>query len=249
MSRPRGPSALRRVAVLAALVLALVVAGATPAFAHATLLTTEPQPGGKFETSPGAISLRFNEPVEVSLGGIRLFDGSSDRIDIGAPEHPDGESNQVRASMPKLDDGTYVVTWRVMSADAHPVRGRVHVPGRCAGFGEERQRPGRTAPRTTGRKHGGGRRVRDRPRRDLRRPRAAHRRRRLHELRVPTGTAHPPRPGHRLGRLGRHGCRHRRGHRARRRVRRRRYRCRRSSTPRSSATCSTRVTAACRSSG
>ena len=103
--------------------LALVVAGATPAFAHATLLTTEPQPGGKFETSPRAISLRFNEPVEVSLGGIRLFDGNADRIDIGAPEHPNGESNQVRASMPKLDGGTYVVTWRVISADAHPVQG------------------------------------------------------------------------------------------------------------------------------
>ena len=26
-------------------------------------------------------------------------------------------------STPKLDDGTYVVTWRVISADAHPVRG------------------------------------------------------------------------------------------------------------------------------
>ena len=27
------------------------------------------------------------------------------------------------ASMPKVDDGTYVVTWRVTSADAHPVQG------------------------------------------------------------------------------------------------------------------------------
>ena len=37
---------LKRFAALGALVIALVVAGATPAFAHATLLTTEPQPGG-----------------------------------------------------------------------------------------------------------------------------------------------------------------------------------------------------------
>jgi copper transport protein len=116
-------TAFRRVAVLAALVLTLLVAGATPAFAHATLLTTEPQPGGKFETVPSAISLRFSEPVEVSLGGIRLFNGEADRIDIGAPEHPDGDGEQVRATMPELDDGTYVVTWRVTSADAHPIQG------------------------------------------------------------------------------------------------------------------------------
>ncbi len=75
----------KRLLALAAIVVALVVAGAGPAFAHATLLTTEPQPGGKFDTSPPAISLRFNEPVEVSLGGIRLFDGSGNRIDIGEP--------------------------------------------------------------------------------------------------------------------------------------------------------------------
>lgn len=114
---------LKRLLALAAIVVALVVAGAGPAFAHAILLTTEPQPGGKFDTSPRSISLRFNETVEVSLGGIRLFDGAGHRIDIGAPEHPNGDGNRVQSSMPKVDDGTYVVTWRVISADSHPVQG------------------------------------------------------------------------------------------------------------------------------
>ena len=113
----------KRLLALAALVVALIVAGAAPAFAHATLLTTDPQPGGKFDTSPREISLRFNEPVEVSLGGIRLYDARERRIDVGEPEHPNGQGNQVAASMPKVDDGTYVVTWRVTSADAHPVQG------------------------------------------------------------------------------------------------------------------------------
>jgi copper transport protein len=119
----RGPTAFRRVALLASLVLVLIVGGATPAFAHATLLTTEPQPGGKYDTAPPEITLRFSEPVEVVLGGVRLFDGNTDRIDIGAPEHVDGDANRVRASLPELDDGTYVVTWRVTSADAHPIQG------------------------------------------------------------------------------------------------------------------------------
>jgi copper transport protein len=113
----------KRLLALAALVVALVVAGATPAFAHATLLTTEPQPGGKFDTSPKVVTLRFNEPVEVALGGIRLFDGNANRIDIAAPEHPNGDGKVVQTPIPKLDDGTYVVTWRVTSADSHPVQG------------------------------------------------------------------------------------------------------------------------------
>ena len=111
---------VKRFVALLALVGALIVAGASPAFAHATLLTTEPQPGGRFESSPPAVSLRFDEPVEVTLGGIRLFDGNSNRIDIGAPHHPQGSGNQVQSSLPKLDDGTYVVTWRVTSADSLP---------------------------------------------------------------------------------------------------------------------------------
>jgi copper transport protein len=113
----------QRLLALAAVVVALIVAGAAPASAHATLLTTDPQPGGKFDASPREISLRFTEPVEVSLGGIRLYDARERRIDVGEPEHPNGEGSRVVASMPKVDDGTYVVTWRVSSADAHPVQG------------------------------------------------------------------------------------------------------------------------------
>ncbi len=114
---------VKRLVALGSLVLALVAVGASPAFAHASLLTSEPQPGGKFDSAPREIALRFDEPVEVALGGIRLFDGNGDRVDIGSPEHPDGDGDRVSASMPDLDDGTYVVTWRVTSADAHPIQG------------------------------------------------------------------------------------------------------------------------------
>ena len=42
---------------------------------------------------------------------------------MGEPEHPNGVGRQVRASLPELDDGTYVITWRVTSVDSHPIRG------------------------------------------------------------------------------------------------------------------------------
>ena len=114
---------VRRILVLGALAGAIVLATAAPAFAHATLLSTEPQPGGVFQKSPPAVTLRFSESVEVSLGDIRLFDSSKSRVDTGAPQHPGGEGSQVRVSLPELKNGTYVVTWRVISADSHPVEG------------------------------------------------------------------------------------------------------------------------------
>jgi copper transport protein len=114
---------IRRVLALGALVAALVVALAAPASAHATLLSTDPSSGGVYDTSPKAVTLRFSEPVEVALGGIRVYGSDRDRVVTGSPQHPDGEQSQVSVSLPKLSDGTYVVTWRVTSADSHPIDG------------------------------------------------------------------------------------------------------------------------------
>ena len=114
---------IRRLLALGALVVALVVVVAAPASAHATLLTTDPQNGGVYDKPPSQVKLRFSEPVEVSLGGIRVFSSDRDRVVTGSPEHPGGTQSEVAVSLPGLDDGTYVVTWRVISADSHPVEG------------------------------------------------------------------------------------------------------------------------------
>ncbi len=114
---------IRRLLALGALVVALVVVAAAPASAHATLLTTDPQNGGVYDKPPSQVKLRFSEPVEVSLGGIRVFSSDRDRVVTGSPEHPGGTQSEVAVSLPGLDDGTYVVTWRVISADSHPVEG------------------------------------------------------------------------------------------------------------------------------
>ena len=118
--RARG---VRRVVAVAALALIIVGAWGTPAFAHAVLQGTDPGSGATVKRSPAAITLTFNEPVEAAaLGGIRVFDSRAQRIDVGSPTNSDG-GRKVRAPLPHLKDGTYVVTWRVVSADGHPVRG------------------------------------------------------------------------------------------------------------------------------
>jgi copper transport protein len=95
---------------------------AAPAGAHAVLEQTNPAAGQAYSTAPTTISLTYDEHVQVGLGGIRLFDAKSHRIDIGPPTQV-GASKTVTVTVPKLSDGTYVTTWRVISADGHPVDG------------------------------------------------------------------------------------------------------------------------------
>ncbi len=103
--------------------LALVALLAAPASAHASLLSTDPSNGGVYDTPPKAITLRFSEGVEVSLGGIRAYTSDRQRVVTGKPEHPNGQQSVVTTSLPKIGNGTYVVTWRVISADSHPIEG------------------------------------------------------------------------------------------------------------------------------
>ncbi len=107
----------------AAMTLVVLVALASPAQAHASLESTVPPAGTALLESPEQVVLRFNEHVEATIGGLRLFGGGGERLDDGSVSRPDGKAEAVALSVPNLDEGAYVVTWRVVSADGHPVQG------------------------------------------------------------------------------------------------------------------------------
>jgi copper transport protein len=67
--------------------------------------------------------LRFSESVDVSDDAVEVLTAGGDRIDVGDPGHLDGERSSVAVDLPDVDDGTYVVSWRVLSSDSHPVSG------------------------------------------------------------------------------------------------------------------------------
>jgi copper transport protein len=76
------------------------------------------------ETPPPEVQFDFNEPVEVSFGAVRVYDEGGDRVDDGEIVRPDGESNKVAVGLRDgLGDGVYTGTYRVVSADGHPVSG------------------------------------------------------------------------------------------------------------------------------
>ena len=113
-----------RLLVAAVLALGAVLLAAAPASAHALLETTEPVGGTAVATSPERVVLRFTEAVQIPPQAIRVFASpGGEQMETGAASRADGQSNAVAVKMSDLDPGAYIVTWRVTSADAHPIHG------------------------------------------------------------------------------------------------------------------------------
>jgi copper transport protein len=123
---PAGRPVRRLLRLLAAPVgvAVLLVTTAVPAGAHAQLESTDPVQGSVVLVAPTQVVLHFGEPVEIDFGSLRVLGPDGRRVDSGGTHHPDGDSHAVAISLPAhLPRGTYVVAWRVISADSHPVHG------------------------------------------------------------------------------------------------------------------------------
>lgn len=114
----------RRVALLVA-GLVVVLAGAmlapSPVAAHAALAATTPTDGDRVQASPAQVDLVFTEGVSATLGAVRVLDASGDRVDRGSVDA--GGDRVTVALRDDLADGAYIVAWRVVSADSHPIKG------------------------------------------------------------------------------------------------------------------------------
>jgi copper transport protein len=110
--------------LIAALVAALAVAAACApsALAHSILIGTEPGNDVVVPESPEEVLLEFNEPVDASLGSLRVFDGQGRQVDNGQVTQPVGPEVAVGIDS-ELAPGTYTVAWRVVSADSDPISG------------------------------------------------------------------------------------------------------------------------------
>ena len=99
---------------------------AAPASAHTVLVASDPADGSRLAQSPAVVKLRFNEQVGLELGYLRVVDSSGHRVDTGQPSHPDGAGDTVAVTLRSgLGDGSYLASYRVISADSHPVAGTV----------------------------------------------------------------------------------------------------------------------------
>ncbi|MFM1952755.1 MAG: hypothetical protein RJA33_1549 [Actinomycetota bacterium] len=110
---------------LAALLISLY-AGAMPAFAHTSVVTTTPLYKSTLTEMPSQISIEFSDEL------MKIGDKEVNTISVEAPDKSDLlisaiaiDKNLITATLPKgeYQDGTYLVSYRVVSADGHPVSG------------------------------------------------------------------------------------------------------------------------------
>lgn len=110
-----------RILLFLALTLIVLTVHTPPALAHAQLNSSFPYDGAVVETAPSMLSLEFSEPVSpIALKLIRP-DGTSTPL-----EQFELRNQTVGIKTPgDLGRGTHVLTWRVVSADGHPIGGSV----------------------------------------------------------------------------------------------------------------------------
>ena len=101
---------------------AFLALGAGQSLAHAVIESTEPAANSVLSKAPNSVSLNFDEPVDTALGWMRVFDSEGERVVTANLGRGEGD-DWVRAAMPELENGGYLVVWRVMSADGHAVEG------------------------------------------------------------------------------------------------------------------------------
>jgi copper transport protein len=109
---------------LAAAILGALLGGfglAAPASAHAILVSSSPAQGTIVFTAPTQVVLQFTETVTLVAGKVRVI----------APDNTRADADQARVSgdeviiplKPGGKHGTYLVSFRIISADSHPVGG------------------------------------------------------------------------------------------------------------------------------
>ena len=108
-----------RISTLIRLLAVLVTIGVSQtAFAHAVLLGSTPKAGEMLADSPKELTLNFNE--EVGPIFFKVLDKTGKEVGKPGEIRPDGNNLHLPLGE-ALANGTYVLTYRVISADTHPV--------------------------------------------------------------------------------------------------------------------------------
>ncbi len=109
------------VAGLLLLLVALLLVPATPAAAHAVLVSSSPAASAVVPEAPAQVVITFSEGVRKVPGKVRVIAPDGSRADRGEPTFQGAE---VTIPVdPSAGRGTYLVSYRVISADSHPVSG------------------------------------------------------------------------------------------------------------------------------
>lgn len=112
----------RQLAAVVAILIGVLALGTGIASAHATVQSSTPSDGASLPAAPKEVSVTFSEDVSAVSGGLSVLNRDGKRVDDGT-SHVNNGRTLVTGISDSLPDGTYVATYRVLSADGHPVSG------------------------------------------------------------------------------------------------------------------------------
>jgi copper transport protein len=112
---------LRILLTLAAGATALVLPAA--ALAHAALLRTVPEASVTLSAPPKQVALTYSEAVEPRFAIVSVTDAQGSQQATGPPRRSPTNPDTLLVPLKRGHEGWYLVYWRAVSVDGHPVRG------------------------------------------------------------------------------------------------------------------------------
>jgi copper transport protein len=114
---------MRRVVLITLAAAAAFLTLPAAAWAHAALLQTTPVASRIVNTPPKQVLLRYSEAVEPRFAIVSVTNAAGDKETTDAPSRSPANADTLVVPLKKLAEGWYLVYWRVISVDGHPVRG------------------------------------------------------------------------------------------------------------------------------
>jgi copper resistance protein C len=96
---------------------------ALPARAHNSLVETSPADGATVDEAPEKVTLTFDQPVGRRFGVVVVTGPGGAAVQQGALQVSGRTATQPLARLER--PGKYQVAWRVVSADGHPITGKL----------------------------------------------------------------------------------------------------------------------------
>ena len=113
---------MRRVTVfMAAAVAALALPAA--AWAHAALVHTVPTASVVVNSPPPVVQLTYTEAVEPRFAAVSVTNAAGQSQTAAPPRRSASDPKTLVVPLKRVSSGWYLVYWRVISVDGHPVRG------------------------------------------------------------------------------------------------------------------------------
>lgn len=114
---------MRRLLTVALLTVFAVLGLAQPAFAHNTLISSNPADKASVDEAPEAVTLTFNDTVQPGPGNQIVVSGPGGTTWTEADAEVEVDGTKASVELPPLGPaGKYTIGYRILSADGHVVQ-------------------------------------------------------------------------------------------------------------------------------